>query len=364
MIIDKSDLIRAMEFVQEVEKQVTSKDKALILAEATKKALNQLSQLNIPITPSRFKVWFFAFLILILKGVFNPSEDDILKAYLLTFNEMKGKKDFSPLEIEKSIISKEAEETLDMSRMALQEAISIVEKHIKQLAERESSLNVIKTMEELSKTIELLTQEIRALQKTNMELKEELNKSVRKMEVLKERLKALQEKSQKDPLTNLLNRAKFEILLEKYLKDLKNGKIKVFSIAMLDIDNFKKLNDLFGHMVGDEFLRRCAGVMIGELRSNDLAFRYGGEEFAIIISEARLKEAIVVCERLRRKIEEIRITTEMGVAKTTVSIGIAEAKNDDTVRSIVDRADKALYLAKRDGKNCIRTEEDVRLRKF
>ncbi len=364
MILDRSDLIKAMDFVREAERQVASKDKALVLAEATKRALNQLSQLNIVITPDRFAIWFYAFLILILKGIFNPSEDEILKAYLLTFNEMKGKKDFRPIEIEKSIISKETEETLDVSKMALQEAIGVIEKYTKQLAERENSLNVIKTMEELNKTIELLTQEIKILQKTNMELKEELNKSIRKMEVLKERLRDLQEKSQKDPLTSLLNRAKFEIILEKHLKDLKNNKVKTFSIAMLDIDNFKKLNDVFGHPVGDEFLKRCVGTIIGELRSSDLAFRYGGEEFAIIISEAELKEAIVVCERLRRKIEEIKVPTEMGVAKTTVSIGIAEAKRDDTTKSIVDRADKALYLAKRDGKNCIRTEEDVKLRKL
>ncbi|MGC8754137.1 MAG: GGDEF domain-containing protein [Thermosulfidibacteraceae bacterium] len=363
MIIEKNDLIRAFEFVKEVEKETTSKkEKALILAEATKKALGQLSELNLAITPDRFQIWFYAFLTLILKGIFNPTEDDIIRSYLLAFGELKGKKELTPTAIEKELVAKEVEETLDLSKVVLQDAIHMVEKYSKNLIERESNLNTIKTLTDLNATITLLIEEIRILQETNRELKKELNKSIKKVEVLKERIRSLYERSTKDPLTNLLNRAKFEMTIDKLIKNYREDRIKCFCIALMDIDNFKKLNDLYGHVVGDEFLRRCAEVIVKELRSCDLPFRYGGEEFAVIIVDTRIKEAVAVCERLRRNIEEIRISTEIGNAKTTISIGIAEATKEDSPKSLIERADKALYLAKRDGKNCIRTEKDLTAR--
>ena len=144
-----------------------------------------------------------------------------------------------------------------------------------------------------------------------------------------------------DELTGVANRRR----LETYLAET-----APFSIIMMDIDHFKKVNDTYGHGVGDEVLRHFARVTQKAVRPNDLLARYGGEEFTVVC-KANLEQAVKVAERIRSSIENTPAKTSAGAIKITASFGVAEYKEGDTPESVKERADQALYRAKQSGRN-------------
>ena len=126
-----------------------------------------------------------------------------------------------------------------------------------------------------------------------------------------------------------------------------------FSVLMLDIDSFKELNDAHGHLAGDHFLRRVGEVIKGSLRSHDIPCRYGGEEFAVLLPETEPTESIVIAERIRRTVAEIRIREGRRMIGTTISIGISSYPKSArrSASDLLRKADAALYQAKREGKD-------------
>ena len=122
------------------------------------------------------------------------------------------------------------------------------------------------------------------------------------------------------------------------------------SLLILDLDNFKKLNDTYGHMIGDKMLKRLGFVMKENTRKYDIISRFGGEEFIILLPNTNIKRAITVCNRLRIKIQQDK---EMIKCKVTISGGLTEYQKNDSIKRMQQRADKALYQAKKMGKNRI-----------
>ena len=128
------------------------------------------------------------------------------------------------------------------------------------------------------------------------------------------------------------------------------------SIIILDIDFFKKVNDRYGHNVGDKVLIQVAHSLLKTLRNIDVICRWGGEEFLALLPTASLENASLLAEKLRAYIESLEIDIVGGV---TVSFGVAQVINGESMEDVIERADKALYLAKNSGRNCVRTELDI-----
>ncbi|KPK02671.1 MAG: diguanylate cyclase, partial [Nitrospira bacterium SG8_35_4] len=126
-----------------------------------------------------------------------------------------------------------------------------------------------------------------------------------------------------------------------------------------DIDYFKKINDSFGHKVGDLVLKKLSILLREKLRANEFISRYGGEEFAIIVPHAPLNEARKIGEGLRDYIDKFIFSYKDQKIPVTVSIGVSTFRPDDDCYTVFDRADEALYLAKRSGRNNVKTEDDV-----
>ena len=123
----------------------------------------------------------------------------------------------------------------------------------------------------------------------------------------------------------------------------------IFSIAMLDIDDFKKINDEYGHRIGDNVLINLVQLIESNIRQNDFLYRIGGEEFVILFAQTSIEEAITVSEKIRKSVEEELKTIK---DKTiTLSIGVSEVMPDDTENKIFTRVDKLLYQSKTNGKN-------------
>jgi diguanylate cyclase (GGDEF)-like protein len=162
----------------------------------------------------------------------------------------------------------------------------------------------------------------------------------------------VQQQALTDGLTGCFNRRSFEMQLEKDLH-LATRMRQPLSLIMLDVDKFKQVNDTFGHDAGDLALRMLAEGLREELRGVDTAARYGGEEFAVILPQADLDGALVVAERLRKRIEE---THMQGIGYITASLGVATFPPHASSRdSLVTKADRALYQAKHLGRNRVCT---------
>lgn len=131
------------------------------------------------------------------------------------------------------------------------------------------------------------------------------------------------------------------------------------SVVMFDIDHFKQVNDIFGHIVGDEILQHVAQIAKDQLRSSDMLGRYGGEEFVAVLPVTNMHQAHLLAERVRKNVEALRLPTEKGDASVTLSIGIVEmshAVQPESVEDVIRRADQLMYGAKQAGRNCIMSD--------
>jgi diguanylate cyclase (GGDEF)-like protein len=149
-----------------------------------------------------------------------------------------------------------------------------------------------------------------------------------------------------DALTGLASRRRVEEFLQQEIAHLAEG--RVLSLIILDIDHFKQVNDTFGHNTGDEVLRGVARLMQQRVRLEDLIGRWGGEEFLVICVDSPLAAAVDLAERLRERLLQHSFAE---VGTKTASFGVASAAPNDTPQSLVERADRALYLAKQSGRN-------------
>jgi len=156
-----------------------------------------------------------------------------------------------------------------------------------------------------------------------------------------------------DPLTGLYNRRHFEDNLEREFLRASRYKNNL-SFAIIDVDFFKKVNDTYGHSAGDYILKEVAYLILQGFRKTDMVFRYGGEEFAVIITETPVETAVIPLERLRKSIEEYPFNYDGQNIKVTISIGVSEInEKTQTVHQLFEAADKALYKAKENGRNQI-----------
>lgn len=159
------------------------------------------------------------------------------------------------------------------------------------------------------------------------------------------------ERATRDSLTHLYNHETFYEELEYYMKTYEEKK-ETFSVLIADIDNFKKVNDTYGHAFGDEVIRQVVAAMERSRDKNNFCARYGGEEFAMILPGMNMEEAGAIGECIRREFENIEFETDTGICHFTLSIGVAEyTKEYEMASQFFEEADKALYCAKRTGKN-------------
>jgi diguanylate cyclase (GGDEF)-like protein len=164
---------------------------------------------------------------------------------------------------------------------------------------------------------------------------------------------ALEELCETDALTGLANRRSFDRRLDLELSRTRRYGVKS-ALVMIDLDHFKKLNDRFGHRAGDAVLRRVASILDTEKRAGDLVVRYGGEEFAAILSDTTIGEALSWAERARQRIAACRIPWAGSSLALTASFGIAGATSwAVTKERLIESADQTLYEAKRRGRNTV-----------
>ncbi|NLH80854.1 MAG: diguanylate cyclase [Phyllobacteriaceae bacterium] len=193
-------------------------------------------------------------------------------------------------------------------------------------------------------------------ERVNRNLETQLSESRRQITELQESLEAIRYESLVDDLTTLANRKHFDQTLDRLVRDAESGG-PAFSLLFTDIDHFKKFNDTFGHQTGDQVLRLVALALKQNIKGQDIAFRYGGEEFAVLLPRTSQEQSVVVAEHIREAVfskELVKRSTGENLGRITISIGVAEWRPGDGAAVMIERADTCLYAAKRGGRNQVR----------
>ncbi|MEI7670202.1 MAG: GGDEF domain-containing protein, partial [Pseudomonadota bacterium] len=205
---------------------------------------------------------------------------------------------------------------------------------------------------------EIINQAV-SIRDSGKELQLKLEESKKEVNLLKNNLEKITLEANKDFLTGVGNRKAFEQKIDELTKWAvdNNGDL---CLLMIDIDHFKKFNDKYGHQIGDEVLKKVGRTIFDTIKGKDFVSRYGGEEFAVLLPNTPLANALIVAENIRRNMHDTRLQrkdTKEFIDEITVSIGVARYRPEhDSSVVLIGRADDALYRSKKGGRNCVNIE--------
>jgi len=323
------------------------------LMDIVRKELSFLIKYNIPPVPKNYERWFMVFCY-VNENHKNLTDLELIGLYKEIFDE-----DISEVKEEET---EELTEKLNLIAEKLDvimlDLISNITNHQNKIDLHASKLSFEEeiSVSDINRTIKLILKELHELKEQNLSLKKEIENYHKEIKYLQNELASARAEANFDFLTGLVNRKRFERAIEDAIKDF-HKKNYPFSIIFVDVDNFKKVNDTYGHLVGDIVLKEIASIFKFYLRANTVVGRIGGEEFCILLPGVEIEDAKNIAERLRKIIENREIKLEDGtVLKVTASFGVTQVKMGDTLKTILERADKALYKAKKTGKNKVEIE--------
>lgn len=215
--------------------------------------------------------------------------------------------------------------------------------------------------EKISSIADRIVSETKALAASNKELAGRFDSTTSEIEKLRQELEGVKQIAKTDTLTRLLNRRGFDEAWEAVAKQPGFNDTSL-SLVMLDIDHFKNVNDTFGHLIGDNVLKMLGKLIKEQIKGRDVAARFGGEEFLILLPETEIEDAYILSEQIRNSLMRMNWKTKKSgqtIGKITVSLGIAIYRDGETVDDCIKRADDALYHAKKTGRNKTVTELDL-----
>ena len=228
--------------------------------------------------------------------------------------------------------------------------------YAKTLAQCEQDLSTISDPAGVSRIIQSLVTSTNTVRQSTETLHQEVTATRDEMQQLRGQMGVLQNQAQTDPLTRLRNRRGFEQAVAEYLHG-SEADLGGCTVMIADIDHFKRVNDSYGHLVGDQVIKALAQVLQNNVKGRDIAARWGGEEFIVFLPATAAAGAVRLAEQLRLAFSKTRIKRggKQEVSDpVTISIGVAEIESGEALERAVDRADRALYQAKGDGRNCVR----------
>ncbi len=327
-------------------------------------ALKQIKRNEIPAYPKNYELWYTysaGF-----NHALNKSVNEILKA--------KGS--ISPQEVDQIYnrfmspqrLGERIEEVGNLISDEIGQIVDTISESQSSASDYKSSLEGAKTEltseQDTDKIREIVSNLIVATRQTeaiNRNLEVQLAESRRQIEEMKESIEAIRFESLTDELTTLANRKHFDQSLERAIDEAEHSR-EPLSLLMTDIDRFKNFNDTYGHQTGDQVLRLVALAVKQNVKGQDIACRYGGEEFGVILPMTSLKQAISVAENIRKSVmskELVKRSTGENLGRITISIGVSTYTVGDTPQSMIERSDQCLYAAKRNGRNRVVAETDL-----
>ena len=252
-------------------------------------------------------------------------------------------------------------DTLEQAAKHIESANEGAAKYGQALEDFSGRLGTVAGQKDLAPTLEFIFAETRAMAAVNRELEGRLQSSVNEIAQLRQNLAETRKEAATDPLTGIANRKVFDEGLRSATADARRDTAWL-SLLVIDIDHFKAFNDRYGHQLGDQVLKLVAKCVTECIRKEDLAARFGGEEFCVILPGVRLADGVKIAESIRRRVASRKITnrrTGEVLGNITLSIGVAEYTLGESEADFLRHADEAMYAAKRTGRNKVATQEDV-----
>ena len=313
--------------------------------------------------PRAYEVWYTY-----VTGL-KPQLNETVKALVAQKNTLTAQ-DIDRLfdeHLSNEALEKQANRTSGNLLIELKKVIDLIETALGSTARYGSSLESVNRdlrgggMDgtKLHDIVETLLDATKAVAASNQELESRLHASRDEVEDLRKVLEEVRTESMTDALTGIANRKLFETTLVARVAQSQIEKTSLV-LVVIDIDHFKRFNDTFGHLTGDQVLRLVTAAMRESMSSNAILARFGGEEFAMILPDADEASAFACAEAIRKNVmcrELLKKSSGESLGRVTVSLGIAQMRADDTASSLLERADLCLYRAKAAGRN--RTVSDM-----
>ncbi len=324
-------------------------------ADYLRRALPLMSKLGVAMNPANYAV-FYNYVAgkdddlltevdsLLQKGarLTREQSDRLFKKYFSQFDDAQVERFQSKTRIILNAILK-----------ALGQADKDTSQYGRALGEYNSQLESDPDEQAIQQIIEGLLSDTSGMQRSYVSLQKQLNESTEEVENLRKALRSAREEALLDPLTALANRKGFMHALKRAVTEIDEA-ANPPCLLMVDIDHFKRVNDTYGHVLGDTVLKLVAATLVKCVKGKDTASRYGGEEFAILLPDTPLTGAQQLAETIRSAIEHGKIQrsgSQEPVGNITVSVGVASFKEKESIEQFIKRADAALYQSKNRGRN-------------
>ncbi|TAK50322.1 MAG: GGDEF domain-containing protein [Xanthobacteraceae bacterium] len=326
-------------------------------------ALGQIRSLRQTAVPRNYEIWY------VYATGYNPALNNVINETLarngrLTEADLEQIYEtyLSQIRISERIDSVGARviSEIDGVMKVVTEALAASSTYGNNLSGTARDLAATKDPKALITIVETLVKSTREMQATNQTLEDRLTSSKQEIATLQQSLEAVRNETQSDPLTGLGNRKFFDRAIEDAIRKAAAND-EPLTLLMMDIDHFKSFNDNYGHLTGDQVLRLVALSLKQNVKGQDIIVRYGGEEFAVILPNTPMRQAITVADHIRRAVmakELKKKSTGEILGRVTISIGVALLSQSDDVHSLIERADGCLYAAKRHGRNRAICEAD------
>jgi len=326
-------------------------------------ALPLMSQYNIPITPRNYSVWY---------DYVSGKSTELREAIDSMIGEAEQFSDEINEMLYQRFCSEVEEGALTELRENLRQLLIDIFSEVANLTEQAGEYEAIvsKSVDKLSDDVSIqdirsvvdeIIVETKKIGRSGKNAQEKLQEATDELEVLKEEFEHAKAAALVDFLTGVANRKAFDGAIKGSAEQAASAS-EPLSLLMIDIDHFKRFNDEYGHIVGDEVLRLVAKKIKENVRGRDFVARYGGEEFAVILPGTQIGGARTVAENIRSSFSEgklKRVKTSEYLGTITISIGAAQFRPGESLEGFVDRSDQALYAAKEAGRNRVATESDL-----
>ncbi|NRD73734.1 GGDEF domain-containing protein [Shewanella sp. VB17] len=330
-------------------------------AKILRHAVPKMSELDIPVTPDNYSVWYEYFLgiNLDLKRAIDEYiakdttfTDEVNAALVKRFILENSPNVIENVHVETQLVINNLLEKVSQMNSGtanLTETLSEFHQELKQTYD----------VDVLYKLVDTLVDEMGSVISDNNQMEESLSSMSDEICSLKAEMENLNIVAQTDQLTSLFNRRAFEDEIQSHMQHY-NQNHCASCLLVVDIDHFKVFNDTHGHLVGDKVLAYVALALKKTVKGTDFVARYGGEEFVVLLPNTKLNDALVVAEILRKTIADKKLTIgkedKHSLGSITVSVGVSTLHDSDDRESYFIRADEALYRAKSSGRNCTCSE--------
>ncbi len=336
-----------------------------------RKAIPFMSENQIAVNPRNYHIWYEYFQstrkdlkdeLDSLLDAGKPMDERTMEKIYEKFFHHSYEDDEREKKIEEEIkvinrVNRDTERMLRPLRTGLSELSGKTEDYSARLEQYANKILGV-SQQEAGSVLKAISSDTKDAAISNRSASERMTVYAKRIEELNYNLTRARKEARIDDLTHIANRRAFNESLEREVKwATKVGKVS--TLIMIDIDFFKKINDLHGHQVGDRALSGVAGILDRRSTQDITVFRYGGEEFAIILHDSALDKAIEVAERSRNEVGGATFEVGKAEIRITISLGVSEIKGGRSLDNSSRMADEALYLAKESGRNNVKSELEI-----